>query len=408
MKRIDNLIGLILFLALALSFAIQGTITILYILLIGTCIIKSPTFLQKLKDLKREEKLLLLSFTLLLIATLISAIYTGEWNASAFENPIRLAMAAAIYPYLKSVDRKQLAFGFKGLAAAALLLFISHKTTPPIGRWENYLDAVYFGAAGVVALSASITLILIDTSKSYLKFIYIFSAIVAAVDVFKSGTRGAWLAALFGILPYLFIKKHPAQRKLFYSTLIIAILGTSAVLPQSKFFDHRITEIKSNIISWEQGDPNTSLGIRLTIWSIAVSMYHENLLFGKGPGTFTQTVDEYYKSGLISQEVMAIGGVQPHNEYLAAASQLGTFGLIADIGTFLIPLGLFIKFLRTNPPNRWAVFGVSITLIFMLLGIGIEILLRVTFSSLYGLIIALTYILSTYRTDSRPEKIFHI
>jgi O-antigen ligase len=162
-------------------------------------------------------------------------------------------------------------------------------------------------------------------------------------------------------------------------------------LMQSHQFDHRINDIKSNLISWQKGDDNTSIGVRLAIWKIALEMYKENPIFGKGPGTFTQTVVNSYQNGHISKMVADQGSVQPHNEYLAAASQLGSIGLIADMAIFLIPMILFINLLRQKRNFYYAAFGLTITLLFMIFGASIEILLRVTFSSIYGLLIALIY-----------------
>jgi O-antigen ligase len=100
--------------------------------------------------------------------------------------------------------------------------------------------------------------------------------------------------------------------------------------------------------------------------------------------------------------VVDLGSVQPHNEYLAAASQLGSIGLIADMAIFLIPMILFINLLRQKRNFYYAAFGLTITLLFMIFGASIEILLRVTFSSIYGLLIALIYAI-THETAERKR-----
>lgn len=391
--KMDWTSATLIFLLLATAFSIQGSITILYILLLLAALYNFKALKAAFLSLQKEEIILLISFIGWLIATIISSIANNNWAGSAFENPIRLALASILYLHFKTINKKALKLSLYGFLVAPVMLISTHNVIPIFNRWYNYLDAVFYGDAAIISAAASILILKTEVGRPSIKMLSLISLAAALLVAFKSGTRGAWIAAPTVFLPFFLQSTNTKDlKKQILIAITIAVVAITALM-QSHQFDNRINDIKSNLISWQKGNDNTSIGVRLAIWEIALEMYKENPIFGKGPGTFTQTALGAYQNGRISKMVVEQGAVQPHNEYLAAASQLGSIGLIADVAIFIIPMILFIDKIRKRHNINYASFGLSITLLFIIFGASIEILLRVTFSSIYGLLIALIYVI---------------
>lgn len=81
----------------------------------------------------------------------------------------------------------------------------------------------------------------------------------------------------------------------------------------------------SQAASYFSGSPNTSVGLRLHMWSGAVSIFLQNPLFGVGTGGYGMEMMKYANSQLDP----SIRFIQPHNSFLYMAASFGIPGLLA-------------------------------------------------------------------------------
>ncbi len=136
---------------------------------------------------------------------------------------------------------------------------------------------------------------------------FVFFVLLSA-GVFSSLTRAAWVAllpalVLFGVL----IKKT----KWMLSLIILLLIAASFVAPIRTRF--------TNLFS-EQYQQKSEMGGRNYRWNLAWSIFEENPLLGRGPGSY---------GGAVAYRAQAFSGLYVDNYYLQVLSNYGFLGFLA-------------------------------------------------------------------------------
>lgn len=139
---------------------------------------------------------------------------------------------------------------------------------------------------------------------------------------------------------------------------IIGIIAISILSTISyTYSDHvktRINKIFENVTAYEQGQSETSIGLRIEFYKNSLQLIAKHPFLGTGTGSFHQT----YTTFATSQNMLTTDN--PHNEYLMIAIQWG-----------LIGLSLFISLLywawqqanRLSIEKKWMTQGLVITIV---------------------------------------------
>jgi O-antigen ligase len=113
--------------------------------------------------------------------------------------------------------------------------------------------------------------------------------------------------------------------KRFY--LILAAIALSMLfLFSSPAVQSRIASAVNDIKAYQEGNPNTSIGLRLNMWQGAVRIFLENPLIGTGTGGYAKAMIKYNHPNIISGFQMPS---QPHNSFLFMAANYGILGIIS-------------------------------------------------------------------------------
>lgn len=230
--------------------------------------------------------------------------------------------------------------------------------------------------AGYCILFAPITLSFIFREKLKLShkilFIVLFLTIISGLV--STLTRAAWLALipallLFGVL----IKKA----KIVLPIVLLIIVLALTIPPIRQRF--------TNLFS-EQYQEKSEIGGRNYRWNLAINIFHENPILGRGPGSY---------GGATAYRAQEFGGLYVDNYYLEILSNYGFIGLSVFLWLILeivrvfttsikkaqkcdkfILYGIFcgfIGFLIHNfTENLWEVIPLSITLWF-LIGLSVNL-----------------------------------
>lgn len=99
--------------------------------------------------------------------------------------------------------------------------------------------------------------------------------------------------------------------------IVLGALLSGAFL-YSNNFKERLSEGWHNIQAYDQGQTQTSLGLRLDFYQASFKLIQSHPFFGYGTGSFAQHYATLMDHG---------GANNPHNEYLNIAVQFGLFGL---------------------------------------------------------------------------------
>lgn len=173
-----------------------------------------------------------------------------------------------------------------------------------------------------------------------------FNVLCGVMILMLNGTRGAVVALLVTVVPMLLIRYRRFTLRMFLvSVAAVAVLAVGAYMvpgsPVSKRVDQAVTEIQQ----YEQGDIETSVGVRLKIWHLGMQYFVEHPWTGSGAGQFARILhaEPYCEKRAKS---LACSLEHAHNDVVEAASTTGIPGLLAMLGLFLVPAVLFWRALR--------------------------------------------------------------
>jgi O-antigen ligase len=206
------------------------------------------------------------------------------------------------------------------------------------GRASSTLgNPIYFGAFAILPIFLSL-FFAFRTETKLGQILYALSASIFFVAMFQSGTRGALVGFLSGVIlasiVYLFF--HPSLKIRRNGLIVVAVGGIifgslffkPEVLPQGSAF-RRIFQLK---------DSNTSA--RVIQWQSALSGVKDFPIFGTGPENYYFISNQYYNPEMYQYDRSWFD--KPHNYLLEVLSTAGLVGL----GFYLVILVWVVKILH--------------------------------------------------------------
>jgi O-antigen ligase len=188
-----------------------------------------------------------------------------------------------------------------------------------------------------------------------------------------SWTRGGWLAIplLVAISLFALHKAYRPSRWLWVgiglaaTTLLVLFLNTGIV-------QDRIAQGERDVELMTDGNFQTSLGLRMLMWKIALETGLEAPLLGQGFSGYLRKVD-----GLLEKEdippIMALFRTEPHSDYLYLFASRGLLGLIAYGALLIIPFTYLLVALGRGDARKVSSAYVGLTLIIVLAVSGLSI-----------------------------------
>ncbi len=100
-----------------------------------------------------------------------------------------------------------------------------------------------------------------------------------------------------------------------------------------------------NTISWVQnGQANSSSGVRLEMWKASFEVIKENPIIGVGEDNYAKHQKKLIDQGKIDK--FAGNFLHPHGEYITSLVEQGAIGLLAFIFVLLAPIMLFLNIIK--------------------------------------------------------------
>ncbi len=226
-------------------------------------------------------------------------------------------------------------------------------STLVFGMIANLLTAVFFG--GVMWA--------VKHKQAKLALVFLLSVIFAIYSSLLTGTRGAWLGLPeiligWGVFFYFaYLKSRQWQIKLgVLSLLIIISIFLFNVLGDK--VQHRVGLAIDDVQQYIKGNPETSIGLRLVMYEVAIKEVIEHPLAGVGPhnvgpALMDGTRQVFQERFGLSREGFDSWDV--HNQYLQEAFSKGFLGVFSLVFVQLYLLWFFIK--RSSTQNIWATTG---------------------------------------------------
>ena len=168
--------------------------------------------------------------------------------------------------------------------------------------------------------------------------------------LFLSNGRTGYL--IVGCLMLLFAYQTYRLRGLMIGSLLLILLS-GLIYSYSAAVKNRIDSASANLHSYQQGETDTSVGLRLEFYKNSLILIAQQPLWGHGTGSFS------YKYQQLAEKQGIIATTNPHNEYLMIGVQWGLIGMGLFI-YLLYQLGLLAADLPL--PQSWMAQGLVITI----------------------------------------------
>jgi O-antigen ligase len=280
-----------------------------------------------------------------------------------------------------------------GVIVSVLLSCVSAWFNQPIleatpDDWSIFRTHTYHNFFAAIVGSGILAALLTDSVPKRIKPLLIFSISIISYDIlFLVAGRTGQIIYVLMIIMVLFHWKW--KQGIIFSLLIIATLAI--ILPQySSAYIQGMNNARADLNAFSQGNPNTSIGLRLVWHKYSLELIKEKPWLGHGTGSFK---GEYKR--IIESKNNSPTTENPHNDYLWLSVDLGIFGGLLLIGLLLSAAwqGRHLK-----PAWRW-------TLHSLLLGMGISTLANSFFTDNIS---GLGFVLLTCALLNGPTKTIEI
>ncbi len=217
----------------------------------------------------------------------------------------------------------------------------------PVGDWAAFRYHTYhnyFLGIACLMLLASWLYYPNSLPKKTKWFIMLFF-LLSAIDVFYLVEGRAGQAIIIGMLAVLLILWNIRKGVFFF--LIIAAIAIPAILFTSKVVQTGIQRVQNDISSYNSGDPDTSVGLRLEFHKNSRELIAKSPIIGYGTGSFRYEYQKY--TGFTGERATN----HPHNDYYWLWIDLGILGMI-DLVLIIIS-GIYYGLKASSPDGKFAV-----------------------------------------------------
>ncbi|MCF3099824.1 O-antigen ligase domain-containing protein, partial [Aeromonas australiensis] len=198
-------------------------------------------------------------------------------------------------------------------------------------RVEGYTNAILFAQGALVIFILNLHVLFNENTAATKKFITIIGAGLSLIAIYLSQSRGVWLSLVVVTAVYLFLNMDLLVKniRLILPGVIILFVAFSY---NSRILIQRVDDVKYDFIKMEQGNYQTSIGLRLVIWKSAWLGFLEYPFIGVGKdgidGLKKQQVSEHKVNPILLVGDSGLGMPHAHNQYLNQLVMRGLVGFI--------------------------------------------------------------------------------
>ncbi|MDH2915812.1 MAG: O-antigen ligase family protein [Gallionella sp.] len=327
-------------------------------------------------DWKSEWTLYVVAMFAMTAAILISQTFHQSFSARHYDGPARYWLAIPIFLLLRRLNLRafstlQFAFPIAAIVGWALAKDMGYGVTLPM------MDKIRYGDS--MLLLGSLSLFSLDwlgKDAPYLRTLKWAGFALGLFATFQSGTRGALLAIPVFVAIYLYARGIRLSVKSTLASLVLGVLVIGLAYLSSSTIQHRLHEMAMDVTVYNQGNRDTSTGIRWQLYQAAASIIIEHPVFGVGPGGFALQMAPMADAGKITPMAAELGRGEVHNDILKKTADLGIFGLAAIFAVYLVPFCLFGKASKSKSRQiqRAGILGMVFVSGFMVFGLTAEVL----------------------------------
>ena len=319
-------------------------------------------------NLSRDDKILLLLLTGYFAVNLAYGLI-ADVPGRAYSGYSRFLLAAPVLLLLLAHPPKP-GFWWLGVALAVLaagLWALWHRWGLGRARVGEAMNPIQFGAISIIMsgfCAAGLAWARRQPRARFWAGLMVASFFAGLVATLLSGARGGWL-----VLPFIvglcfwqyrgdFLKHH------LWAALVVMLmaLALAYLMPQTGV-KHRLNLAMQELTSYrDQGQSESSVGVRLAMWRAGLQLAAEKPLTGWGDEAFLRPLQERVAHPRTRRMIGTFDHL--HNELLDAQVKRGLLGSLGLLALYFVPLVLFGKRLQQGRPELrgYALAGVLLVM----------------------------------------------
>lgn len=376
-------------LMLAVKGGMNGAFLFLFLLSAGVLAFR-PKTMQKV-EWDREVTLYLIAMAALPLAIFLSQSYHHHYSGHPYDAASRFLLAVPVFMLLRRMRFDLVAMVQYGFPIAAIAGCLMARDLGA-GRFGiSTLDLIHFGDFELIlGVLSVLTLNWTGRDAFFVRALKIIGFAAGIYASFISGSRGGWVALPVFLMIFIYFRFGKISFKAIMSASLMLIVTGFIVFTTNKEFHHRVDELAGNMSAFQQGNRDTSLGIRLQLFKAAAVIFAQHPVFGVGPEGFALEMEPMQKAGEITSLAAELGKGEVHNELLSKAAGLGIFGLIAILSIYLVPLRIFYHVTRSASVQvrQSGILGLVFVSGFIVFGLTTETLNLTMAAAFYSLTVA--------------------
>ena len=328
------------------------------------------------------------------VAIFISQTYLQNYAAHPHDAASRYWLAIPVFLLLQRLRLN--VFGVLQFAfpLAAITGFLMSKNLGECGGNRSgidTLDLIHFGDFEL--LMGTLSLFSIDwlsRDKLSLRILKVFGFAAGVLASIASGSRGGWVAIPVFIAIFVYFRSSRISWKVVVTSSLSAVLAITIAFFASTSLQHRVNEMVEDITVFDQGNRDTSTGIRWLLYKAAVDIFSRHPIFGVGPEGFALEMKPMVEAGKLTPQAAELGRGEVHNDILAKAAGMGVFGLIAILASYFVPFRLFWQATKSTSTQirRAGILGITFVSGFIIFGLTAETLSLTMATAFYSFTVA--------------------
>lgn len=359
-------------------------------------------------------KPLVISYSILFLAAVVSSIAYGKWAGANSEGALRffggLWLLLLALPHINPRLLRHFVWGVyaAGLVSSIIVFKLSWPTF--IRPDTPFHNAVTYGnfmliLSVITAFSIKWSL----TPWTHIERIFkVLTTIVIFGGFMLTQTRSGWVAMPLFIFLGAMLYTPSRQRWRTLAVTVVGVVLAAGVFMSSDALKTRAVVAYNEVMEC-QGEGKTTISsvcVRLQLWRASIDMFQQHPLVGIGDGgKFADRMKtDSYPKGLVSEFVVTEYFGEPHNDLLFMLAVFGLPGFLGLLFIYLVPTWYFAKRLLSDisPEARAAAaMGVALCLGFAIFGITELMFRRMHTIGFYTMFVALFMVLS----DPEQERI---
>lgn len=253
------------------------------------------------------------------------------------------------------------------------------------------LDSIHFGDFELMLATLSLfSLNWLGRDGVAMRLLKILGCGVGLWASIASGSRGGWLAIPLFIAYLLYFNRARIPPRIAVSGVLAATLLVAGAYFFVGKFQQRVNEFGNDLSAYEQGNRDTSTGMRWQLYKAAVEIFFRHPLAGVGPEGFAREMQPMEEAGKLTPGAAQSGRGEVHNDILSKAAGMGLPGLIAILASYLVPFRLFWKSAKSGhePVRRSGILGLVFVSGIFVFGLTVEFLNLTMATAFYSFTVA--------------------